>query len=88
MALKLMEFGIDIQYREGSRNGNADALSRQAWRDNDGDDLSEGSEDDYDNDAGREYADTSVDVPDGDLDFAGADLSGEGCGDAHKIMKD
>jgi len=31
MALKLMEFDVMILYREGSKNANADALSRQSW---------------------------------------------------------
>ncbi len=31
MALKIMQYDVCIQYREGSRNGNADGLSRQSW---------------------------------------------------------
>ena len=32
LALKLMEFNVVIEYREGCQNGNTDALSRQTWR--------------------------------------------------------
>ena len=32
LALKLMEFNVIIEYREGCLNENADALSRQSWR--------------------------------------------------------
>jgi len=31
MVLKLQEYSMEIQYREGKDNDNADGLSRQAW---------------------------------------------------------
>ena len=37
LALKLMEFNVVIKYREGCLNGNADALSRQSWREDEAD---------------------------------------------------
>ena len=30
-ALFLQEFAFEVRYRPGTRNGNADGLSRQAW---------------------------------------------------------
>ena len=36
MALKLMEFDVMILYREGSKNANADALSRLFWPEEEG----------------------------------------------------
>ena len=31
IALKLMQYGMCIEYREGASNGNANGLNRQAW---------------------------------------------------------
>ena len=82
MALKLMEFDVVIQYRQGEENDNADGLSRQAWKISDK--------------AGREMMDPkTTDVKDSVCDPScsessslwEADLGARGCGDAHRRIK-
>ena len=77
MALKIMQFDVSIEYREGSRNGNADGLSRQSWQlDKVGDAMQSST------DEGVSVAD-----PDGTAIVAslpGASLRTGRCGAAHR----
>ena len=86
LALKLMEFNVVIEYREGCLNGNADALSRQSWREDEADEMYLKAEE-----TGLIQTDEidqtkeEIPVPDpSECSDADAHLSKGGCGNAHR----
>ena len=84
MALKIMQFDVSIQYREGKCNGNADGLSRQSWQPDEVEHKICPSIDDEDDDVD---ADIPVVDPDGAIGGASlpvARLGKGGCGAAHQ----
>ena len=77
MALKLMQFDIDTQYCEGSKN--ADALSRQSWpaEGSDSESPTANNKENHDENTNQKGG-TSVDDPSDGKDLISADLSGGG----------
>ena len=91
MALKLMQYDMCIEYREGASNGNAGGLSRQAWvitaedkiKVPDGE-MSECYETgEVEEEAGRQD-EVTVTVPRDDFDATIMHLGVGRCGDAHR----
>ena len=91
MALKLMQYYMCIDYREGVSNGNTDGLSRQTWaitaedkRNVPDGEMSECNETGkQEEEAGRQDEETAT-VPRDDFDAASMQLGAGGCGDAHR----
>ncbi len=88
MALKIMQYDVCIQYREGSRNENADGLSRQSWESLESEEMEHPVMEDDEIDEADTEEDSVVDPDDAEIAafLPGTGLHEGGCGATHRTV--